>query len=372
MSTPFACAESCAVCGADPNHVVPDAVSPYAICARCGVVRRARPPRNGPSPVRRDPNTTFGRASMALRLGALEAGARVLVVGGDVALAAPCSAEPDDDPRRTRRGRRRPDAPSSNENAEPNAGRDADREAVLGLCQLLAEMASVTATAFPPPSSEPLASYDVVLIYDALELVNDPLELLHGVLRWAKPGATILVETHNLARASGPLDHDLLDGRRAHVFDEVALRIALGRAGIRVERMDAGVKLLARGEHRPGPVAALPVAPRGPRVAACIDGHRHLERLRFEMLRSRDPAAYISNLAAILARPTFDAHVTFVVRDLDHLLERAGAYRLALAVCEAALAGDVPSSLRQHCLHASFAYRARLGLTRPQIVSPAA
>lgn len=310
---------SCALCGA--RRAIPDACASYATCRTCGLVRRVGAPSEATSTIA---ESAWGRASMALRLGMLTPGQKVLVVDGG------------------------PD-----------------------LCSALEDLARVHATDYPPTDAE-VASFDTLLIFDRLERVAHPTGLLEHALRWLRPGGRVVVALTNLELPIGHLPEGLLDGSRAHVFDKFTARELLLRAGVEVERVDADERLLLAGEYRPGPSRASSVMPRGATVAASLDGYRHLERLRRQVLSSPEPGSYISHFGAILERPTFAPHTVRVVRELEHLLSRANAHRLGLALCEAVLRGDTPTALRQHCHRAAFLHRVRLGMPESAAVNNAA
>ncbi len=316
--------DTCALCDAPSTDAIPDACADYTICAVCGLARRSGAEARG-ALVRHDEASAWRRATTALRLGRLEASDSVLVVDGGP-----------------------------------------------GLCRALEDVIGVRATDYPPTGA-PLASFDCVLLYDRLERVADPVGLLERALRWLKPGGRVVLEVANLGCPEGVLVDGLLDGSRAHVFDEVTLAGALARAGVEITRMDADARILATGVYRPGPVQVHPGGRRGVRVAAELDGHRHLERLRRAILTSRTPSAHLSGLDAILARPTPAARVNRVVRELERLLAGVHAYHLCLALCDAATRGDVPPALRDHCRQSASLYRAKLGHPEPTyFITPAA
>lgn len=310
---------SCVLCGA--RRSIRDACASYAVCRTCGLVRRTgEPSASAPS----TGETAWARASIGLRLGRLRAGQAVLVIDGGP-----------------------------------------------GLCAALEDLAGVSATDYPPTDAS-LASFDALLMFDRLERVAHPTGLLEHSLRWLKPNGRVVVEVSNLELPTGPLRDGLLDGSRAHVLDPFTAREMLLRAGVDVDRVDADERLLVAGEYRPGPTRATSIVPRGEHVAACLDGYRHLERLRREVLSSRSPGEHMGLIGTILERPTFAPHAARVVRELEHLLTRASAHRLGLALCEAVLRGDTPAALRQHCHRAAFLHRVKLGISEPAVVNTAA
>lgn len=279
------------------------------------------------------------QASLALRLGQLEPGARVLEVGCRDGQTLTHMAGAGLQVYGVEPG--------------PEEARQAQQRGVEVFVGLLEEY-------------RPEVRFDQVQMFHVLEHLHDPRAALATLTSWLRPGGKLIVEVPNLAQPYGPLEGNFFQNAHLYSFTANTLKALFRRVGLTPTRVvDAGTLFLVGvrdAEAQPFSTTLLDAPEQdGAWVATRLDTYRHLESLRREVLEGRTNMDRLGSLVGVLHRPGFEAHIAKTVRELLAFFGRVRAPRAALAVAHAAASGPHSSSLASHCMRAAALYQAQLG-----------
>ncbi|MFK7988482.1 MAG: class I SAM-dependent methyltransferase [Sandaracinaceae bacterium] len=279
------------------------------------------------------------QASLALRLGQLDKGARVLEVG--------CR----DGQTLSHMARRE----VSVFGVEPGP-EEAAQAAARGVDVFVGLLEEYT----------PDAPFDQVQMFHVLEHLHDPRGALETLASWLRPGGKLIVEVPNLAQPYGPLEGNFFQNAHLYSFTANTLKALFRRVGLTPKRVVDGGTLFLVGERdalsRPYAEELLDAPEQdGAWVATRLDTYRHLESLRREVFEGGTSMDRLGSLVGVLHRPGFDAHISKTVRDLLAFFGRARAPRAALAVAYAAAKGPHSTALASQCMRAAALYQAQLG-----------
>ena len=283
------------------------------------------------------------QARIALRLGQLEPGARVLEVGcrdgqtlmhmRDLGGVEVYGVEP---------------GPAE---AEEARGRGVD--VFTGLLEELELGPDGGAPSFPD-------GLDQVQMFHVLEHIHQPLAVLVHLRSWLAPGGRVVIEVPNVTHPYGALEGNFFQNCHLSSFSANTLCAMMRRAGLSPTRLVDKGTLFVVGVRDPvcdGVALPLPFEERmlpnpqrtGEWIADRLDTYRYVERAKAEILRGTISMDHLSTMASLLQRPAFADHTRDTVRALVQRLLRLQAQRAAMAIARAAAAGPHAASVAATC-----------------------
>ncbi len=283
------------------------------------------------------------QARIALRLGDLEPGARVLEVGcrdgqtlmhmRELGGVEVYGVEPGP--------------------AEAQQARDRGVDVFTGLLEELELGPDGGAPSFP-------TGLDQVQMFHVLEHIHQPLAVLVHLRSWLAPGGRVLIEVPNVTHPYGPLDANFFQNCHLTSFSANTLCAMMERAGLAPTRLvDKGTLFVVgvRDPARDGVALPLPFeeamlpSPQmtGEWIADRLDTYRYVERAKAVILSGTITMDHLSTMASLLQRPAFADHTRDTVQRLVEWLLRVQAQRAASAIARAAAAGPHAASVAATC-----------------------
>lgn len=212
----------------------------------------------------------------------------------------------------------------------------------------------------------PDARFDQVQMFHVLEHLHEPLAALTRLASWLKPGGTLLIEVPNVTQPYGALEGNFFQNAHLTSFSANTLAAMFERAGLEPQKMADGGTLFMTGTPSGGPRAFAPEmlpdrAQDGAWVAERLDTYRHVQRLKEEILGGKISMDRLGVLTQMLRRPGFAVHSAESVHVLLDVFARAGAPRAALALATAVIEGPHEAALQQQCQRLVELCRRQLG-----------
>jgi len=204
------------------------------------------------------------------------------------------------------------------------------------------------------------ARVDQVQMFHVFEHLHDPLGVLAHVRRWLEPGGRLLLEVPNVTHPYGPLEANFFQNAHLTSFSANTLCGLLSRAGFTIERVVDGQTLFVLASRDPSladEVLPLPFTPAmlpwpertGAWVAERLDTYRLVERTKALVLEGDASMDRLSTFAALLQRPGFAGPTLSTLRQVVEYFQRLGAPRAGQLLARAAANGPHDADVRAAC-----------------------
>jgi len=196
----------------------------------------------------------------------------------------------------------------------------------------------------------PTDGLDQVQMFHVLEHIHQPLDVLVHLRSWLAPGGSVVIEVPNVTHPYGPLDLNFFQNCHLTSFSANTLCAMMRRAGLSPQRLvDKGTLFVVATRDPAFDGVALPLpfdetmlpSPqmKGEWIADRLDTYRYVESAKAVILGGKISMDHLTTMASLLQRPGFADHTKSTVRELVERLMRVQAHRAASAIARAAAKG---------------------------------
>ncbi len=200
--------------------------------------------------------------------------------------------------------------------------------------------------------------YDLIMLFQVLEHLHEPLATLVRLSSWLAPGGRLVVEVPNADQPYGRLEADFLQNAHLHTFRPNTLVALFRRAGLRTTAVHNHEALQVNGVVAGPPVPfADHLLPDPTDGGAAVHGRltawRDLTVLRLLLGRGALDMNLLEALLATVAKPMPANQVQRLVPDIAELFLKRGSPKLARTVLLATARGPHPPAVQRMCLQAA-------------------